>query len=107
MINRLKFGTVGLATVVLCLGASASVGQTINVRYYPHELATPAGVEALHDRIVRQAHRVCHGNGVRPLARPSTCRDYLVRSAVEQIGNPMLTALHDGTPATQVALAGE
>jgi UrcA family protein len=95
--------------LAVLLTASASAGSPalaappqsdaprIEVSYEHLDLATRAGLEALHRRILSAARTVCpapQSADVRLRAMSRQCRAQAIEAAVRSVGNAELTALH-------------
>jgi UrcA family protein len=70
----------------------------MTVNYADLDLSTPAGVEALYDRIKMASRKVCNaleGNPTHPAWR--SCYLGTVSKAIATVDRPTLTALHKAT----------
>lgn len=86
---------------------AATSGPTMRVPFNRSELSTPAGAQGLYDRIRQTARRTCRPNQSSSLAEQMTaasCRRELVKLAVDQLSDPIVTAIHQGRdPAIRFA----
>lgn len=104
-------GTLLLAAAVSANAANAedALGRTavtVTVEYSDINIATAAGAQTLYRRIVSAARSVCGPMEIRSPAKMSAYRSCLrgaVDGAVEEIGSPMLTALHQGRAIRQAS----
>lgn len=81
----------------IAAAAPAQAGD-FKFRYARSELETPAGVEALYDRIEKRAERACVNRDRIALWRAGVeekCIETVVNEIVEKIGDPRLAAAHE------------
>lgn len=89
---------------LIAAGAAATAsaetgGPTMRVAFKYAELATPGGAQGLYDRIRQTARRTCKPRQAASLTEQmeaASCRKELVQLAVEQLGSPVVTAIHQG-----------
>jgi UrcA family protein len=103
-----------LGVLLLAAAATATAGTdaanpalrvaSLEVEYTDLNLATTAGAKTLYKRISHAAHTVCGSNNLRSVAMQSAfrrCVREAVNAAVEEVGAPTLTALHQGSSVRQ------
>jgi len=77
---------------------SASVATSaITVRYTDLDLSSEQGAQALYQRIVAAANRLCSDPGVRDLRRAAAadfCAEQAIARAVAEVRSPRLAALY-------------
>jgi UrcA family protein len=93
-----------LAATLSCTACAAafaadaqSQSESVVVRYDDLNLANPAGIEKLYQRIQAAARIVCGGTGTRSLQAKmdaTRCREQAVSDAVKAVDNRILTAMH-------------
>jgi UrcA family protein len=94
-------GGLAVAAAAGAAPADSDVPQ-LAVRYSEASLNTDAGAQALYQRIVRAAEKVCDPNqaGSRlPSAAEMKCRAQAVSSAIEKVHNPRLVAVSSSSKA--------
>ena len=96
----------GLAALICCSALAGAAGagteptrRSVTVSYGDLNLANPAGVERLYQRLRQAANQVCDNLKVYSLAAHSApsyrkCTKQAVEEAVASINNRSLTALH-------------
>jgi UrcA family protein len=90
----LNASVAGLVCVSALTGGEPAKAQTVALEYSAAELASPAGIAALYDRIRRRSRAACETmSGLTRLRARHDCRDALVADLVAGIGHPELTAL--------------
>lgn len=103
-----------IGVLLLAAAATATAGMdaadsrvrmvSLEVEYTDLNLATTAGARTLYKRISHAAHTVCGQNSSRSLAMLSAhhrCVRDAVNAAVEKVGAPTLTVLHQGSSVRQ------
>jgi formate dehydrogenase maturation protein FdhE len=78
------------------------------VRYSAHELESPAGVMALHDRLTAAVAQSCAPLDGRSLARLEAyrhCLSTLLAAAVRDVRSPALAALHEARTGEHIDVA--
>ncbi len=87
--------TLPIFAVALFFSAAAAAGD-FRFGYSPSQLATPEGLDKLHNRLESAANRYCRdqfiGLNVRGVKQ---CSEELVNEAVERIGNARLAAYQE------------
>ena len=76
---------------------------SVTVSYFDLDLATPAGVQALYDRMKDAARTVCDSLATREIGRMGLWRDcyeQAVDDAVATVDRPALTALYQAERTT-------
>jgi UrcA family protein len=91
-------------TACLVLGASATAyaaaadpAPSVRVNYHDLNLATEQGTQALYERIVLAARRVCAASDIRILAEVAAaqvCQAQAIAHAVRDVNSPQLAALY-------------
>jgi UrcA family protein len=103
-----------VGALLLAAAATAAAGTdvtnswvrvaSLEVEYTDLNLATTAGAKTLYKRISHAAHTVCGPNHARAVALQSAYRRCVrdaVNAAVEKVGAPTLTVLHQGSSVPQ------
>jgi UrcA family protein len=113
VINR-SVAKLALAAAAVCpfaLSHADRVGQLdgtpqIVVEYDDLDISNTRGLETLYDRIQLAAASVCGYDRLHKelsrQRRPSACYEAAVDNAIEQVNQPMLTALHRAKGRTRV-----
>jgi UrcA family protein len=103
-------GTALLALIVCLLGITPAWSNTpdapsVTVRYADLDLSSPAGANALYQRIEAAAKQVCRA-GTDPIEQISQrgCYRRAVGDAVRKVNSPLLIAVHSGKPAGMTAM---
>jgi UrcA family protein len=86
----------------MAAGAATAAGAdndapSVTVKYSEESLATDRGVSDVYRRITFAAKQVCPDDSIRGLPaqqRVAQCREQAVATAIRQIGNSQLAALH-------------
>jgi UrcA family protein len=113
--NSILTGSRALLGVLLLAAAATATAGTdatdtsvrvvsLEVEYTDLNLATTAGAKTLYKRISHAAHAVCGPNNSRSVAMMSAhrrCVRDAVNAAVEKVGAPTLTVLHQGSSVPQ------
>ena len=112
--NSFTLSRALIGVLLLAAAATATAGTTaadsrvrvvsLEVEYTDLNLATAAGAKTLYKRISHAAHTVCGSNNSRSLAATSSqrrCVRDAVNAAVEKVGAPTLTVLHQGSSVRQ------
>jgi UrcA family protein len=89
-------------TACLIVGASATAyaadpAPSVRVNYHDLNLATEQGTQALYERIVLAAHRVCVVSDFRifaEFAAAHACEAQAIAHAVRDVNNPRLAAVY-------------
>ncbi len=92
-------------TACLIVGASATAyaaapadgSPSVRVNYHDLNLATERGTQALYERIVLAAHRVCAVSDIRILAEVAAaqvCQAQAIAHAVRDVDSPRLAAVY-------------
>lgn len=103
--------------LAVAMSCAASVGafaadaqsrsESVVVRYDDLNLANPAGIDKLYQRIQAAARVVCGDAGTRSLREKMTatrCTEQAVSDAVKSVDNRVLTAMHkEKTPPRRVS----
>jgi UrcA family protein len=91
----------GLAVLICCSALAGAAGagteptrRSVTVSYGDLNLANPAGVERLYQRLRQAANRVCGDPVMVRLSGRAQCTQHAVEEAVRSIDNRNLTALH-------------
>jgi len=96
-LKTLKTLIVSGLILVPCTAFSQAAQQSRVVHIGDLDPSTPAGAQALYQRISRVAQRVCDQGGPVNLATgvaEAKCRQKAIDDAVRQLNRPQLTALH-------------
>ena len=103
-------GTALLALIVCLVGITPAWSNTpdapsVTVRYADLDLSSPAGANALYQRIQAAAKQVCSA-GADPIEQISRrgCYRRAVDNAVRKVNSPLLIAVHSGKPAGMTAM---
>lgn len=86
-----------LAAANALAGLADTEGPRVHVQYGDLDLTRHADVETLYARITAAANRVCGRASpieLRKLQITKACRERAIADAVEQVNQPVLTALH-------------
>jgi UrcA family protein len=113
--NSILTGSRAVIGVLLLAAASTAMAGTnsansdlsvasLEVEYTDLDLATSAGAKALYKRIVHAAHTVCgpaNSRSARVMSDYRECFRQAVNGAVEKVGAPTLTTLHQDRAVRQ------
>jgi UrcA family protein len=104
-------GTALLTFIVCLLGITPAWSGTPDVRsvtvsYGDLDLSSPAGANALYRRIQGAAKQVCGYAGADLIEQSiwRGCYRNAIANAVGKVNNPLLTAVHTGSPAAVTAM---
>jgi UrcA family protein len=104
LIGVLLLAAAATATAGTDAATSAVRVVSLEVEYTDLNLATAAGAKTLYKRISHAAHTVCgpnHSRSVALLSAHRRCVRDAVNAAVEKVGAPTLTVLHQGSSVRQ------
>lgn len=102
MTKTVLFLALGAAT--LAATATPAAAEPASVRVQPYELETPAGRQAVVDRIDRVARSYCRGGiSLRERLTVKECARDVGGQMIAQLGNPAVTAMWSGPQPKQVA----
>lgn len=96
--------TVPLASSVPAFAADTSPSQV--VKYNDLNLTTPEGAKELYSRLKKASRNVCndiYSPGTQNLIDQALCRRDTLDTAVRNVNQPLLTALHRGSNAELTA----
>lgn len=104
LVGVLLLAAAATATAGTSEANSALRSVSLEVEYTDLNLATTAGAKTLYKRIAHAAHTVCGPKNSRSVAIQSAYRRCVrdaVNAAVEKVGSPTLTVLHQDQSARQ------
>jgi UrcA family protein len=107
--SRVLAGALLLAAAAIATAGTSEASQSVRVvslevEYTDLNLATTAGAKTLYKRISHAAHTVCgsvDSRSLRVITANRRCVNDAVNAAVEKVGAPTLTVLHQGSSVRQ------
>ncbi len=101
-----KMGLAAVGALALSAGLAAHGADEYAISYSEKELTNSAGVEQVHERIVKAAKQYCPTySQIRSHAEVKLCVDGVVEDLVQKVNHPQLSSLHESGSA--VSIAGE
>ena len=104
-------GTALFTFIVCLLGITPAWsgtpdGRSVTVSYGDLDLSSPTGANALYRRIQGAAKQVCGYAGADLIEQSiwRGCYRHAIAGAVGKVNNPLLTAVHTGSPAAITAM---